>query len=103
MIKDEGNDEKGQQNDETQAPHERIVLYPNPADDLIHVDLSNSQFPINSISIYNSIGSLCEYIEIPSGTVTLDINISQFTEGLYYGIFKQNNNLIDNKKIAIVK
>lgn len=56
----------------------RISIYPNPANDFINVE---SEFKINTIQIYSTLGTLVKSYEKLSKNKTLDI--SSLPKGMY--------------------
>ncbi|MDD3877532.1 MAG: T9SS type A sorting domain-containing protein [Bacteroidales bacterium] len=59
-----------------------IRVYPNPAEDKIHIGLSNSQ-DVLSFNIYSSMGQLIKIIK-PEGCYNFEINVSELNTGLYF-------------------
>lgn len=72
-----------------------IVLYPNPAKDIIHINSSNEQ--IQEVEVYNMIGQLVHIIK-PSDNKT--INVEHWTKGQY--IFKIKTNKTTTHKKALI-
>lgn len=72
---------------------ERIMVYPNPAEDIVSVSLP---LPDNEfvIEIYSSLGQ-----KLFSTSETTMIDISNFTSGIYLFTLKQNNNIRTTKII----
>lgn len=104
QLEDENVDQNGsQKEDENQNSRQRIVLYPNPANQIIQVDFSNSQLPVTSVAIYNSIGVMIEKVEVPAVTISIEFNLSSYHEGVYVWQFKSDNKLLENKKVVIIK
>lgn len=103
-MEDENVDQNSsQKQDENQNSRQRIVLYPNPANQIIQVDFSNSQLPVTSVAIYNSIGIMIEKVEVSAETISIEFNLSSYHEGVYIWQFKSDNKLLENKKVVIIK
>ncbi len=74
----------------------QTVVYPNPAKDVIKIENANNA----SISFYNTLGQMVRKIDSKSDF--LNVNVSDFSNGLYF-IKIQNGNNIETKKILINK
>ena len=70
-------------------------VYPNPAKDKITI--TNNNFPINSIDIFNSIGQKVISKEVNNNEGT--INIKDLKKGMYILKVKSNNSSIEKKII----
>jgi len=69
-----------------------ILIYPNPAKDLINIQTSE---PIREVKIYSSTGSL---ILTPEPSKTIDI--SRLSKGLYFIQVMQQGNIITTRKFT---
>ena len=77
--------------------HKNITCFPNPFNDKIIITLS-SDIDISEIIVYNSIGQ--EIVNKPKLEGNqLIINLTQEPNGLYYLIIKDNNKIIQTKKL----
>lgn len=81
-----------------------IVIFPNPANNSMQVSFS---FPLSKINfeiiIFNSVGQIMKTIPISinqSGMYFKQIDISNFTDGVYY-LFIKSNNLFFKSKMFI--
>jgi hypothetical protein len=81
-----------------------IKLIPNPAKDLVNIDLSN--FPKSSqiieCTIFNNEGKWIRNYKIPANTSSYEIDLSGFSGGLYHlsfndGLSYSTNKLMINK------
>ncbi len=81
---------------ENTATENRALVYPNPAKDVITIDLQNTAGE-NVLSIYNSVGQEVLKHELSDQLVTIDI--SGFSEGVY--LVRINENTIS--KIQKIK
>ncbi len=75
------------------------LVYPNPANDKFYIDINTQSNELIEIKIENMLG------EIVSNTVTsqnekIQINLSNFKNGLYFITVKQNNNSTTQKIIV---
>ncbi|MBP6429753.1 MAG: DUF1566 domain-containing protein [Bacteroidales bacterium] len=76
----------------------KINIYPNPAHDILNINLNETSIEDAEISIYNIIGGL-EYsqkFEILNNT---NIDISNLMKGIYFLKVRTNNNVYTNKII----
>ncbi|MCH8317637.1 MAG: T9SS type A sorting domain-containing protein, partial [Bacteroidetes bacterium] len=77
----------------------KIIVYPNPANDLIHITFSNSEFSPYTLNIYNVTGQLKVSKIITSDAV---IDISDLQSGLYLlNIYNDRDRL--TKQVSIIK
>ncbi|MDR1724634.1 MAG: T9SS type A sorting domain-containing protein [Tannerella sp.] len=60
----------------------KIVLYPNPANDVLYVDLGNETAGSYDIRLYNSTGKIQCRTKAREGIVELDV--SKFPNGIYF-------------------
>ncbi len=58
---------------------DNFSIYPNPAKEILNIN-SKNLFPINSISIYNTIGQLIQIVTNPKNK---SIDVSQLKSGIY--------------------
>jgi len=88
-------------NDIPPTPKSAINLYPNPANHSIQVSFALSSVNSNSeIIIFNSAGQIMKIIPIPlnqSGIYSQQIDISNFSTGIYFLFLKSNNSYYRNK------
>ena len=59
-----------------------MIIYPNPTNEFININILNNQFFTESIDIYNMIGQLM--IRKVINTNNAQINISTLPNGLYF-------------------
>lgn len=67
-----------------------LVLYPNPANNVLNIALSNNSEPLDSYTIYNSLGQVIKQVK----TVTeesLKIDTSNYAAGVYMILFSKDN------------
>jgi hypothetical protein len=60
-----------------------IRIYPNPAKDVIHVQLQNTDETLKDIQLYNATGQLLKTYRIDNGNDT-QILFSDYSNGVYY-------------------
>ncbi len=75
-----------------------VLLYPNPADLEINI-FSKTNSPIN-LTIYNSKGQLIKSLAVKN---TANLNISEFSEGLYNFVFGYENKMAVSRKVMVIK
>ncbi len=76
-----------------------INIYPNPAHNLLNIDFDNTADKVRRISISNAEGKIMKVLQPTTNLEKIDI--STFSEGLYYVIFESENDLITKKFIKI--
>lgn len=84
-----------------------VELYPNPADDIIHIILVNDESINNlNITIFNSLGQAVQNIEnkttFNQGSHKIDIKTKSLERGIYYCRIKSEN-YKTTKKIIITR
>lgn len=71
-----------------------ISLYPNPAKDYIIVDLGVAETKVQSIIITDVLGK--EIMTKPVSAATVNINLSNFSQGIYFiKLLDKNNTLLE--------
>ena len=83
---------------------EAISIFPNPANDMINLKLSNN---INNSSgifyLYNNMGALVHQEEITHSTIA-QVDVKSFPEGMYtWELHFINSNDIKRGKIALIR
>ena len=76
-----------------------FMIYPNPAKDFVKVTTDNSQQ--TTVRIYNCLGMLVEEISVGTRHATsVEINVSDYTSGLYFiNVETENGNVV--KKMIV--
>lgn len=76
-----------------------VDAYPNPAQDLVKIDLSELNIKQGTVEIYNALGKL-SYSQKFNGDSSLNINLESLPRGVYlYRIKSQGNYSITSKLI----
>ena len=61
-----------------------VALYPNPAKDIIHLNMMLPSVSVVSVTAYDMVGRIISFTEInKSGEQAIDLNTSSFSPGLY--------------------
>ena len=68
-----------------------INLYPNPANNILHVSLANPAANV-SFKIFNSVGQIVDSKTFNTGAENLNVDISKLNSGVYRIVFSLNNN-----------
>ena len=77
-----------------------LKIFPNPTKG--HVTVSNIQhIELNSIAIYNVLGSLVKQIDVERGIPQLNVNLTNLNKGIYLLNLKTLNGVNKSKKIVI--
>ncbi len=80
-----------------------ILIYPNPANDILNIDLANYGNNKVDVEIFNSIGGLIKSIENKSMSPMMKIDLADVKSGIYYIIIKTEEGSSLSKKITIMK
>jgi hypothetical protein len=82
---------------------ESISLYPNPANDLVHIVVKNAKLKNLHWIMYDQLGKLVQSGILLSGTQLSVVNTSPLSAGVYILGFSDNTNATIYKKIVIIK
>lgn len=78
---------------------EQVYIYPNPATDVLNLDLSQLNFKIEEVSLINTTG---QKTIISSPIQNNQINLNDITPGIYSLVLKGTNEII-KQKVLIIK
>jgi hypothetical protein len=79
----------------TSNPEDRVRVYPNPFDDLIHVE---SHLPIRTVDVLNVSGQVVQKVKPMSGAI-ITIDVNDLKSGVYYLRMETDNGHISKKVI----
>ena len=79
---------------------ERMELYPNPASDQVNCRLSVVDCRY-SIFIYDIFGRKQEEIQIPKGQKEIQIDVSDYPQGIYVAVLRSEREMLDRKKFIV--
>ncbi len=68
---------------------DQITIYPNPSQDLINIECTNS--PVRNVEIYNTLGELIHGYDVYANFLQLDVK--DLHAGFYYVIIYTENNV----------
>ena len=71
-------------------------LYPNPANTQVRIEAENS---IENVKVYNVLGALVE--TIPANGKTVSVNLSQYSNGVYFFNIRQSNGTVSNQRVVV--
>ena len=71
-------------------------VYPNPANDQVRIESANG---IESVMVYNMMGILVE--TIPANSMIVNVNLSQYSNGVYFFNIRQNDGTISNQRVVV--
>ena len=77
-----------------------LVLYPNPASNLVQIDLINANEQIKSVVIYDMLGKIVKTIA-ENATSSWSIDVSDMSKGMYLVEITSDSNLKVTKKLMI--
>lgn len=79
---------------------ESILIYPNPANDVLNINMANYGKADVKIEIYNAMGELVKSMN--NNSQTLQIDMSNEVSGIYYVTLVTNEGTI-TKKVSLIK
>ncbi|MDP8206982.1 MAG: T9SS type A sorting domain-containing protein [Candidatus Electryonea clarkiae] len=81
-----------------------ISIFPNPTNSTINIDLSNIELSNkrSNISIYNILGELVQNINVNSSFISIS-ETSSFTSGIYFVRLMENQTVISESNLIILK
>jgi len=88
------------ENEEIKSNH--LVLYPNPASDNVILIIKDNEEDNLIITISNELGQQVETIKSFDSNM-VQIPVSSYKPGIYYVQLKNNNRIIDTRKLIIIK
>ena len=62
----------------------KIIVYPNPASELVNVEFETPTDAEVTVYLMSNQGSLLKTVQIPSGSLTKEINMQDLPSGIYY-------------------
>ena len=71
-------------------------VYPNPANNQVRIESAKS---IESVMVYNAMGVLVE--TIPTDGMIVNVNLSQYSEGVYFFNIRQSDGTISNQRVVV--
>jgi len=90
-----GNEKLGMLND-------KFKMFPNPATDVLNLELSNYAENKLQIKITDINGSVLENLELEPNQ-SFQLNSSAYSPGLYFVAISQNNSAVETRKLVIVR
>jgi endoglucanase len=75
-------------------------IYPNPASDVVTIEMEGSQIGEKTISFYNSVGQIVKTIKYFEPK-SVEIDISDLNKGLYFVEVKAGNGLKQTTKLVV--
>jgi hypothetical protein len=84
--------------------HDDLYIYPNPAHTVLNI-----QYPITNnecrsiISIYDVFGRKVKEIKVPKGQQHLNVDVSNWHNGLYIAVLRNNKKIIAKQKFMVLR
>lgn len=78
----------------------KIDVYPNPAGDVLNLNLKNHNGQQLTFNLYNTSGFLVRQLDITGQTKAFKIDLSELPEGLYFYSLKENSRIISTNKLV---
>lgn len=79
-----------------------LSVYPNPANDLINFMFNSAEAESAIVEVRDVTGRLIESLQMKNGTTT-QLNVSNYENAIYLLYLNINGNLVESKKLVIVK
>jgi len=81
-----------------------FMAHPNPVSNILKVETSQPRVQKTHLSLYNTMGQLLDVIEIEAGETKVEINMNDFSTGLYFiHIPPGDNELKEAYLIKVIK
>jgi len=71
-------------------------VYPNPANNQVRIESAKN---IQSVLVYNVMGVLVE--TIPANSMIVNVNLSQYSNGVYFFNIRQSDGTISNQRVVV--
>lgn len=71
-------------------------VYPNPANNQVRIESAKN---IQSVMVYNVMGVLVE--TIPANSMIVNVNLSQYSNGVYFFNIRQSDGTISNQRVVV--
>lgn len=81
---------------------EQILVYPNPATDLVNVLISTLK-EIDSVNVYDHTGKSVYQSATINDNSLLTIDVSEFAAGIYSVSIEGNNEIVETKRFVVTK
>jgi len=79
-----------------------ILIYPNPARNVLHINLENATKAVETVQLYDYLGRRLQTLSVDGSQLNLDC--SQYATGNYFVRFLDNNGqIVDTRKVIIHK
>lgn len=85
---------------DNQLLDDKIAIFPNPINDEFWISIKDASIQIETAALYNSIGSKVKAFNL-EGTNKLNVDVSEFSSGLYFVKLKSVDGLSLVKKVVI--
>ena len=72
------------------------MVYPNPANNQVRIESAKN---IESVMVYNVMGVLVE--TIPANSMIVNVNLSQYSNGVYFFNIRQSDGTISNQRVVV--
>jgi len=80
-----------------------ILVYPNPANETLFIELDNNEFTNANFELYTMLGEKVMAYALNTNEQISSISLQQLAAGVYYYIIKDNNQVIKKDKVIIIK
>jgi hypothetical protein len=81
--------------------NKQIVLYPNPAYDLVQVLINRPLSSDAHLTLFDQLGRNVLRVELPLGQEHFQFNVAGLSPGIYYYLLTSENIAIQNGKLVV--
>ena len=83
---------------------DELYIYPNPASNILNIEYPITNDECRSIiSIYDVFGRKAKEIKVPNGQQQLNVNVSNWHNGLYFAVLRNNKKYIAKQKFMVLR
>ena len=83
---------------------DELYIYPNPARNVLNIQYSITNDECRRIiSIYDNFGRKVKEIKVPKGQQQLNVNVSNWHNGLYVAVLRNNKKFIAKQKFMVLR
>lgn len=79
-----------------------IVMYPNPTEGTVRIQLESQYFEDVQISIFNKFGEECKVPPSRIGNSELEFDLSNLPHGIYFVRFKDDTGIVQTKQLILI-
>ncbi len=81
----------------------KIAALPNPSFGLFKINYSSIGDAKSNVIIYDAFGKEIKQVSLPAGSTSVDINLSDFNNGIYFCHLIENGSIQQTEKLMLIK